>query len=140
MIRMGQFNDIDMAITEDGDLIIEDGDFKLISKDDVMIQNVQCRLKSSDPEWLNEIISANLEDLFGMANTRETGQKGESLIKNALVADGLLLESEVYVKGVPVDRERIVYYIYFQSPYAIKPIGFEVQLNLNAGPSIRRIQ
>lgn len=139
-MNMGQFNDTDIAITQEGDLIIEDGDFKLISKDDVIIQNVHCRLKSSDPEWLNEIICANLEDLFGLPNTRETGQKGEDLIKTALTADGLLLESEIYVKAVPVDRERIVYYIYFQSPYAIKPIGFEVQLNLNAGPSIRRIQ
>jgi len=136
---MGKYDETDLRITEDGDLVIENGDLALVSGPEATAQNVMCRLKSADPEWYLEQIGANLEDLLGMPNTPETAAYGEELIRRALFADDLISPEDLYVQAVPIDRQTLLFFVFFKPPNATEPLGFEVQVNLSAGATIRRM-
>lgn len=138
---MGIYNESDLRITLDGDLVIKDGDFDLVHEFEAAAQNVFCRLKSSDPEWFQEIICANLEDLLGKPNTKETATQGEDLIKDALMKDGLVGYEDLYVQAIPLDKFSLVFYVYFKpDEYEGDPIGYEVELNLSIGAQVRRVR
>lgn len=137
---MGRYAEMDIAITKDGDLIIKDGDFDVVLNADCTAQGAYCRLKSSDPEWYQEAIAANLEDILGKPNSKETGAEGERLIRAALLADDLISAEDLYVQAIPVDRETLIFFVYFKPDTLSEPLGFEVQLNLSAGATVRRVQ
>lgn len=136
---MGRYTETDIRITEDGDLVIEDGDFALVSDAEATGQNLMCRLKSSDPEWFQESICANLEDLLGLPNNQETGEKGEGLIRKALTTDDLISIEDLYVQAVPINKSTMVFYVYFKAGEEDTTLGYEIELNLSAGAKIRRV-
>jgi hypothetical protein len=137
---MGRYDESDLKITYDGDLVVEDGDIALVHNAECTAQGVFCRLKSSDPEWYGELIAANLEDLLGKPNTRETGQLGEEMIREALKIDGLIDNTDLYVQAVPIDKATVVFFVFFKPPNLTEPLGFEVTLNLSLGASVRRVK
>lgn len=136
---MARYNEMDLAITPDGDLILKDGDFDVVVNAECCAQGAFCRLKSADPEWYQEAIAANLEDILGKPNTQETGREGEELIKKALLTDHLIAHEDMYVQAIPVDRQTVVFFVYFKPDTLTEPIGFEVRLNLSSGASVRRV-
>lgn len=138
---MGIYNESDLRITLDGDLVIKDADFDLVHDFEATAQNVYCRLKSSDPEWFQETICANLEDLLGKPNTQETALAGEEMIKDTLTKDGLVDYEDLYVQAVPLDKFTLIFYVYFKpNDYKGDPIGYEVELNLSIGAKVRRVK
>lgn len=138
---MGRYDEADLAITLDGDLIVDEekGDFKLVEGIECTAQGVFCRLKSSDPEWFDETLAANLEDLLGLPNTEENGRKGEEMITNALMVDNLVSIEDLYVQAIPIDKYTLIFYVFFKGP-TDEPIGYEVEVNLSAGATIRRVK
>lgn len=138
---MGIYNETDLRITPDGDLIVKDNDLATIEGFEAAAQNVYCRLMSSDPEWYMEQIGANLEDLLGKPNTRETATEGEDMIKDVLTSDGLVSYEDLYVQAVPLDKSTLVFYVYFKPDgYDGEAIGYEVELNLSIGAKLRRVK
>lgn len=138
---MGIYEESDLRITKDGDLVVKDGDFDLVHDFEAAAQNVYCRLKSSDPEWFQEIICGNLEDLLGKPNTRDTATEGENMIKDALMKDGLISYDDLYVQAIPMDKFTLIFYVYFKpTDYEGDPIGYEVELNLSIGAQVRRVK
>lgn len=137
---MGRYAEMDLAITPDGDLIIADGDFATVVNAECTAQGAYCRLKSSDPEWYQEAICANLEDILGKPNSKETGEEGEALITAALLSDDLISAEDLYVQATPVSRDTLLFFVYFKPDNLSEPIGYEVELNLSAGAKVRRVQ
>lgn len=138
---MGRYNETDIKITTDGDFAIQDGDFALVENVEAVAQNAYCRLMSADPEWYMENISANLEDLLGKPNTRETAESGENLIREALMKDDLINYDDIYVQAVPIGKFELKFYVFFKpDEYGEDPVGFEVDVNLSAGATVRRVK
>lgn len=73
------------------------------------------RLRTDDPDWrIHPEIGANLSDLIGKPNTRETGKTGENLIVRSLTHDGFISEGSLEVRGVPVSTNEILFRITVQ--------------------------
>lgn len=136
---MGLYDEMDLMLTDDGDLVIGEQDFATVSNAEAVVQEAKCRLKSSDPEWFMASICGNLEDLLGLDNTPETGKLGEELITASLTAEGFIDMEDLYVRAVPVDKKTLVFFVYFKLPNVTEPIGFEVTINLSTGATIRSV-
>lgn len=76
------------------------------------VQVVLNRLRTDDPDWqLHPNIGANLSDLIGKPNTRETGDEGCRLIVDCLTKEGFIKESELDVRAIPYSRSEIIFRI-----------------------------
>lgn len=140
MKSLGRYKQTDIKLTPGGDFEVVDGDFVLISGVEATTQNAYCRLRSANPEWFMEVIGADLEDLLGLDNTPETAALGEEKIRTALAGDDLISVEDLYVRGVPLDRRTILFFVFFNAPGSGSAIGFEVTLNLATGAVIRRAE
>ncbi|TKI89693.1 hypothetical protein FC702_39905, partial [Bacillus cereus] len=70
------------------------------------------RLRTDNPDWfIHREIGADLSELIGLPNTRETGDLGKSLIEKSLTRDKFLLPSDLNVRPVPVNSSEILFYI-----------------------------
>lgn len=137
---MAKYDRVDLAMTADGDLIIENGDLKLARNQEFVAQSFRNRIRTSDPDWYDNIIKdigANLEDLRGYPNTVETAELGVSMIAACLTRDSLIDPDDLYVKPVPFNKATIAFFVFVNSPFDSEPIGFEVQLNLTTGLTVR---
>lgn len=79
---------------------------------ETMQQMIMNRLRTENPDWLlHDGIGADLSDLIGEGNTRETMEQGKAQIKKALLYDETLNERDFQIDGFPYDAERIMYVI-----------------------------
>lgn len=139
---MARLDKMDLKLTEDGDLVIEERDLATVIKQDFISQSARTRIKVSDPEWYDhqmESIGANLEDLIGMPNSPETAELGVERIGEALTRGGLLDSEDIYIRPVPVSRYYIVFYTFIRTTENGEPLGFEVLFNLQSGLELRSV-
>lgn len=113
-----------------GDLVIEDGDFKICDEEDSVIQTVMNRCKTNNPDWFRHYnIGADLEDLRGKVQKNTTAQIGEEKIMEALTHDNRFTSSDIQIEGVPTSINEITYFIFIdvgkQKPLLIE---YPVQL------------
>lgn len=132
---------IDLGFTDDGDLVRgtpkSDADGNLLYKqpdgsvtkeqreDGVLIYDlalglgyevektiIQNRLKTEDPDWFHHAnIGANLSDLIGEKNTKETAERGVAMIMKSLTYAGLYKAGDINIRPVPVSLNEIVFFI-----------------------------
>lgn len=129
-------------LSEDGDLVIANGDFAVVKKQEFLNQSARNRIRTNDPEWpdyVESAVGANLEDLRGKPNTVETAREGVALITDALTRDGLIDTDDLYIRPIPIDRKTLVFFVFINTEENGEPVGFEVTLSLDAGVSIRGI-
>lgn len=70
------------------------------------------RLRTDNPDWLlHPEIGANLSDLVGMPNTRDTGLAAKALVERALTYDGFIKPVDLEVRPVPVTNQQILIHI-----------------------------
>lgn len=139
---MAKYDKVDLGLSEDGDLILSDGDFLLAQNQGYVIQSVRNRIRTSDPEWIDYIetdIGANMEDLRGLPNTPETAQLGAQAIGKALTRDGLIDGEDIYIKPTPISKDVLIFFVFINLENNGQPIGFEVSLNLHSGIEIRSV-
>lgn len=137
---MSRYNRTDLKLTPDGDLALTaSGDLAVVDRLAYQVQQTICRVKSITVDWLYDHIGADLEDLLGWENTRATADELRSRVTKALTSDGFLNADEVYIEVVPVDRGKLVAFLFINSPYAAEPQGFEIELDLASGATIRAI-
>ena len=119
-----KYNTFDLAITDDGDLILETetddlgnpilfdeqtmADFKLSSVTFADIptlkQNIMTRIKTLNPEMeFDPEIGADLSTFIGLPNDRESGRLIEEAIISVLTFDGMIAPEDLSVRAVPVD-------------------------------------
>lgn len=128
--------DLAMSMSKDGagDIILSvprNGkvDLAISYEEDVLKQMIYSRLKTQNPDWfMHEGIGANLEDLIGEPNTRETAAKGVSLIKQSLMYGGFLTLYEFSVRAVPVNNKEVLFIVKIHSSDEIViPILFDYE-------------
>jgi len=108
----------DIKATDNGDIEIIDGKFVLADEERTLKQNIEKRLRTDNPDWFRHyLLGADLEDLKGMDNTRETGELGVERIVRALTYDGLVDLDKLYVRAVPTGGHEITFYIVVQLGY-----------------------
>ncbi|MES9681813.1 hypothetical protein ABWK22_02610 [Gottfriedia acidiceleris] len=75
-------------------------------------QVIKNRLQTDNPDWLlHPEIGADLSELIGLPNTRETGELGKSLIEKSLTDDGFISKGDLDVRPVPVSSSEILFYL-----------------------------
>lgn len=80
--------------------------------DEVDIQTIMNRMRTDNPDWLlHEEIGANLSDLIGEPNTKETMEMGATLITNALLYDKTFQSTEIEVAGTPYGMQEILFFV-----------------------------
>jgi len=120
----------DISFTKNGDVEIEDGDFKLLSSKDTTKQHMHNRLKTNDPEWeLHNGIGSNLEDVRGMPNTEETGDFCKELIESSFSYGRFLNPDALDIKTVPVKNNKMAVFITLHQPTS-EPIKMDKEVEL----------
>lgn len=132
--------EVDLAFSEDGDLILDNDEISEVYDIDYIKQQVKIRIKTMKPDWFFDDIGSNLEELLGKPNSKDTAKKGLDLIRKALTYDEFLSNDDIYLKPVPVDKESILYFIFIKTPYASEPISFKANIALSAGINIMEVE
>ena len=137
---MSRYAVTDLSLSEDGDLILENGDLGLVAGSAMIAQGTRNRIRSVHKDWFYDKIGATLEQLLGRPNTKETGDEGVNLLTKALTVDGFIDNADLYIKSTPISGTRIVYFVFINSPFNVNgPIGFEVALDLGNGIKIKEV-
>lgn len=138
---MARYDESDLMFSADGDLVITDrGDFALVNKNPYVEQSARHRIRTSDPDWFDPDttdIGANLEDLIGMPNNRETALLSIERITACLTQNGLIDTQDIYIRPVPLSRYVIALFVFIQTPHDGASIGFQITFNLETGVTIR---
>jgi hypothetical protein len=85
-------------------------DIGLIRSKQSVQQLIYNRLKTDNPEWYHhQQIGANLSDLIGEPNTRETADKGVEYISASLRYKGFLEPGQFSTRAIPVGPNEIMF-------------------------------
>ncbi|MGL4820212.1 MAG: hypothetical protein ACRC5C_09545 [Bacilli bacterium] len=106
-------------------------DISLAGGTQVEKQIIINRIMTENPDWLHhKSIGADLVELIGMPNTRETGQIGIEKIKDCLTKDGFLKEEQMDIRCVPVNGETILFKIEIRKEWETIQLFFEYNIEL----------
>lgn len=110
------YNERDIKFDRDGDMELEDGDFKLATPKETVTQDIFNRVMTNNPDWYRyPNIAANLEDIFGMDNTFETGQEAINKVENALTKDGRFNSGDLNIDAVPTGKDKLEIFIFINT-------------------------
>jgi hypothetical protein len=138
---MNRYYTSDIKLNDLGDFELDsNGDLSTVVAEDLIQQMSTICLKTTNPDWFNETIAADLEDLIGKPNSRDTGELGKSKIKNALVATGFFDTKDIWVEAKVYDEATIIFFLFINSPFSVNPIVYQITLDLGSGTLIRRVQ
>lgn len=114
----------------DGELI---RDFTLAVSMNSTKQVMSNRLRTDAPDWMHHpTMGGNLSDLVGEPNTRETGERGVALIKEALMYEEFISADVLNVRAVPVSPTTILFYIEIKEDNQIE-LTYPLLFNLEHG-------
>ena len=109
------YNKRDIKFSEEGDIVLEDGDFKLATPKETATQDITNRVKTNDPNWFRyPDIAANLEDMFGKDNTFETAQEAVNKVEKSLTKDGRFSSGDLNIDIVPTDKDKLELFIFIK--------------------------
>ena len=132
-------NETDIKITSDGDFVLDSSaDFEYATDTEFIKQIVMTRVKTMKPDWFYDNVGANLEELLGKDNTKDTAELGATNIINALTYDGFLTSDDIYIKPSPVDEFTIVYVMAIRIE-DMEPLVFKVDIALSSGINIEEV-
>lgn len=136
---MTRYYNADIKRTPDGDLELDGKDLRLTLGNDFLQQQIENRLGTSNPDWFLDSIGADLEDLLGEPNTKETGLRGQEMIMTSLTKDGMFIKEDIYIKAVPISKDEINYFVFINSSFSEEPVGYEISLHLSSGARIKKV-
>ncbi len=122
---------MDIKLSDNGDLVCSSGDLSLTQDSaEEKGQMVMCRVKTSAPDWFHHPwLGANLEELYGEPNTRETAEKGVEGIRFTLSKDDYLLPTEYDISYLPY-LNGITYFIKVIDKESHRPVIFTMPVPL----------
>lgn len=107
------YNERDIRFSEEGDIVLENSDFKLATPKETATQDVINRVKTNDPDWYRyPNIAANLEDIFGKDNTFETGQEAIDKVERALTKDGRFSSGDLNIDIIPTEEDTLELFVF----------------------------
>lgn len=127
----------DLKLTHDGDLDIEEQ--RSVTGIGYLKQQVKNRIKTINPDWFFDEIGADLEEIVGEPNTKDTAEIGVRNIRKTLLRDSLFQDKDISIKPTPVNEDSIVYFIFLQVD-GIEPIIFRADVSLSAGINIMEVE
>lgn len=130
----------DLLLSDDGDLILsEDYNIKTTEKGELIHQLVMVAVKSTNPEWFMESFPADMEDLIGLENSRQTGDMGIKKIRSSLIQVGFEDDENIWIEAKPISNSEILFFVFINIEGEEKMI-FEIGVNLDFGVSARRVR
>ena len=129
------YNEVDIAVTASGDLTLSSNyDFALTQGSGVLKQDIAFRLRTNPGEFIPHTdLGAGMDDIIGEPNNRQTCKVGESKIITSLINDGMVGNSDLYVRGVPIALDKIVYYTFVNNGYVQWNVTPDVMFDMNNG-------
>ena len=112
----------DIAMTPDGDMILENNDLKSVKGIDWCIQEINKILKSSNDWAFAPNAGVALDRFYGAMNTRDTASQIESLITSKITQQRINFPATVKVTVVPLSRDSIKIYISLNYSGQVIPI------------------
>lgn len=152
--KMNRYETSDIRLSEDGDFELDDNfSIRSATGNELMEQMTRVVIKTTNPDWGNfskegtsetfhssiTKVGADLEDLIGMENSRETAELGKTKIKNAMVRTGFFEEEDIHIEAKPTSMSTIVFFLFINSPFAENPLIYQIDLDLGFGPTVRRV-
>lgn len=135
-----RFADIDLAITEDGDLAIDAlGDLLIVEDIAYVIQTVKDRLKSVAKDWFYDNIGADLEAVIGKPNTTDTAKELSDLVTQSLITDNFCSVDDIVIMANPIADTQILLGVFVATQFSPEPLGFVIELNFLTGFKIHTV-
>lgn len=108
-----KYNFTDIALSEDGDLILDpDNDIAIVNSIDAFAQEIEFRLKTDKRDmFLHSEFGNELKEQIGQRNTREVAERGRADIISCLTYGGLIDPLDLLVVAIPVDSNTLMYHI-----------------------------
>jgi hypothetical protein len=107
------YNDTDLKVTPSGDLDLSGGNLTLTYASGVLKQDVTFRLRTDSGDFVpHPEVGADLQAIIGEPNTREVCELGSAKITHSLTSDGMIRSTDLFVKGIPVSLENLMYYVF----------------------------
>jgi hypothetical protein len=137
---MGNFRDVDLFISKDGDLLLNsEGDLAVVKDINYVAQTVHNRLRSIAEDWFYDQSGANIEEFIGLPNTQENASALADQITNALIKDGFCDIDDLLVIGKPVSASMVSIGIFVKTEFESKPVGFILEMDYLNEFIIRRV-
>jgi hypothetical protein len=132
---MAQYNYVDLLVSPSGDLCTSSNlDLQLAQGSGVLKQDVAFRLRTNPGEFFPHLdVGAGLDEIIGEPNDRVTMKTGESKISRSLVYDGLVSNIDLYVRGVPLSLDSIMYYVFVNNGMVQLNVTPDVIFNMMNG-------
>lgn len=124
---------IDLKITNDGELVVENGDFVLVKGDEALAQQALFRMKTTKGDWLlSPNVGCSLEDFIGAPNEQVTWLAIETRVAIELTKD--LDLPQPTISCVPLTDNEVFILVEFPSIEEEKrTIQIQAQLDLRKG-------
>jgi len=133
---MSNFNDIDLYITESGDLMLDsDGDLATVTDVDYVTQTVINRLKSCSSDWFYDETGADVEVSIGQKNTYENTEALVDRIISSMTKDEFCSIEDLVVIAKPITNTSVLLLISVNIPFA-DTVNFKLELNFLTGYKI----
>jgi len=124
----------DIYLTMSGDIAI-DGNKDIALTNTVLqddIQQIYIRLMTEPGDfYIYPQLGTDLSILYGMPQSRETGDLGKRLIRSALEKEGIFQGRNIKVEAVPTGPDSIRFDVHIISDFS-EPIVLSVNQNLGA--------
>lgn len=138
---MGNFNEIDLFITQDGDLAInKSGDLAIVRDINYVAQTIINRLKSIDQDWFFDNIGSNLESFIGNPNTEENANIITETIIDSLISDNFCDIDDILITASPTAANAVTIGIFVKTEFDDNPISFVLELDYLNDFEIRRLK
>ena len=121
----------DIAMTNDGDIILDMSDVRYTRGVEWFIQEVNKILRSSNNEWFYApSAGAHLERFYGENNTRAVAVNIEQTIKSKIERQKLNFPATLSVRAVPLSKSELKLYItlmYGNENIGVSSLVFDMQ-------------
>ena len=132
---MGIYNDTDLLVSPSGDIAIApNGDLQTCYGSGVVKQDIVFRVRTDPTDFIpHPELGAGLSDLIGEPNSKSNAKVGESKIIHSLTYDARIATNDLYVKGVPVSLDSVVYFTFVNGAGTQWNVTPDVTFNINEG-------
>lgn len=124
----------DLYLTQEGDLLI-DGNKDIARVTDSLqndIQQVYLRLMTEPGDfYVYPLLGIDLSIMYGMPQSKETGEFGKKLIRSGLQKEGLFKGRNIKIDAIPTGPDTIRFDIHILSDID-RPVVLSISQNLGA--------
>lgn len=126
----------DWKLDDDGDLLIQNGDFVIADESDAIAQEIEFRIRTERFGYAPDLeFGAGLDRFRGQPSARETGRQIERAAIQSLTRDGKFPPDSIVVKAVPLDPHLVGLYVFVVPRFSgiQKAVRVAFTIDLNSG-------